>query len=195
MRCRRAFTLIELLVVIAIIAVLIALLLPAVQKVREAAARSHCQNTLHQIGVALHNYHGEQGSFPPGFVSTLSTMGWSLPAGNCNAFPPEQGPGWSFFAFILPYLEQENFYQSIRLDQPIGAPVNDAARRTTVKSYLCPSDVGFGPVKVTTCGNPPATTNTPAPLTHASRCSYVGCLGGGDGNNPDPLFGCYECHA
>jgi prepilin-type processing-associated H-X9-DG protein len=144
------------------------------------------------MGVALHNYHGDYNSFPPGFVSTLAVSSWSLPAGNCNAFPPDLGPGWSFFALILPHLEQGNLYNSIRLDLAISNPTNDAPRRTVVPTYLCPSDTGSGPVQVTTCGSPPAPANTPAFLTDAARCSYVGCLGGGDANNPDPLFGCYE---
>src|SRR5438552_8471998 len=114
MHRRQGFTLIELLVVIAIIAVLIGLLVPAVQKVREAANRAQCLNNLKQMGVALHNYHGFYESFPPGLVSRLADPNWVMPSGNCNAEAPDLGPGWSFFAFLLPYIEQDALYKSIR---------------------------------------------------------------------------------
>jgi prepilin-type N-terminal cleavage/methylation domain-containing protein/prepilin-type processing-associated H-X9-DG protein len=187
---RRAFTLIELLVVIAIIGVLIALLLPAVQKVREAANRTQCLNNLKQMGLALHNYHDTYHSFPPGIVSTLVNPAWKMTPGNCNSEPPELGPGWSFFAFMLPYLEQENLYRSIRLDLQITDPANDDVRRTSVPMYLCPSDTGPELISVYDCGNPPSALATPTILTDAAVCSYVGCLGGGKAGDAD--YGCYE---
>jgi prepilin-type processing-associated H-X9-DG protein len=179
-------------VVIAIIGVLIALLLPAVQKVREAANRISCSNNIHQMGLALHNYHDTHGSFPAGFISKLSNPNWRLPPGNCNAEAPDLGPGWGLFALILPYMEQDNLYHSIRFDLAITDPANDAARRTPVKMYLCPSDAGPEIVDVFDCGNPPSAANTPVQISDGAMCSYVGCLGGGNAQNPDPLCGCYE---
>src|SRR5262249_33517365 len=95
---RAGFTLIELLVVIAIIAVPMGLLLPAVQKIREAGARMSCTNNLHQVGLALHNYHGAYGAFPPGYTSGYDGTG------------NDTGPGWGWAAFLLPQMEQHALY-------------------------------------------------------------------------------------
>jgi prepilin-type N-terminal cleavage/methylation domain-containing protein/prepilin-type processing-associated H-X9-DG protein len=126
MRRRAAFTLIELLVVIAIIAVLIGLLLPAVQKVREAAARMQCQNNLKQLGLALHNFHDTNQAFP---ASGWTTAGPGNPAGKFVGWRP----------LTLPYIEQENLQRLFNFNLNWWEGANLTAASTVVKTYQCPS--------------------------------------------------------
>jgi prepilin-type N-terminal cleavage/methylation domain-containing protein len=184
LRPRRGFTLIELLVVIAIIAILIALLVPAVQKVREAAARTQCINNLKQIGLGLHNYHDVNKAFPPGFISTLSP-GWTFNyGGSTNQAASETGPGWSMFALILPYVEQTALHKAIRFDLPITDPANAGPRSTQVPIYICPSDtipklISLWPTSLS--------------ITDMAVTSYVGCLGSGNPSNfPTSYSAAYE---
>jgi len=122
------FTLIELLVVIAIIAILIALLVPAVQKVRESASRTQCLNNLKQIGLSLHNFHDAYKFLPPGYVTTGMPK-LKVPAGVNH--------GWA--VFILPYIEQQNLAAIYRLDKDWQDTVNAPVYESFVPTFICPS--------------------------------------------------------
>jgi prepilin-type N-terminal cleavage/methylation domain-containing protein/prepilin-type processing-associated H-X9-DG protein len=127
-KVRRGFTLVELLVVIAIIAVLIGLLIPAVQKVREAANRIQCSNNLKNLGLALHNYHGVNRKFPPGAL------------GKRAGFPQFDGlPGHGLGTFLLPYIEQESLFQQYRRDVSWFDPPNQPVVTKQLPVWQCPS--------------------------------------------------------
>jgi prepilin-type N-terminal cleavage/methylation domain-containing protein/prepilin-type processing-associated H-X9-DG protein len=134
---RIGFTLIELLVVIAIIAILIGLLLPAVQKVREAAARAKCSNNLHQIGIATHHINDAMGGLPP----VASPDGWTA---TTAANPAYNGAPWTFFNWILPYIEKTDIYNlQTKGNVPPGGYCGGQYFQP-VKTYLCPSDPSVG---------------------------------------------------
>src|SRR5579859_7366481 len=163
---RRAFTLIELLVVIAIIAMLIGLLLPAVQKVRESAARVQCLNNLKQIGLALHGYHDVHQGMPPGYSATTPYSDGTT----------DTAPGWGWGAFILPHLEQDNLYRQLNLTLPVE---KSPAIQTMLKVFLCPSD----PTATSAFAVPDAFGATRA---LAAPSSYAACCGGDESDTSGP---------
>jgi prepilin-type N-terminal cleavage/methylation domain-containing protein/prepilin-type processing-associated H-X9-DG protein len=169
-RAPLGFTLIELLVAVAVMAILVALLLPAVQQAREAARRAQCRNNLKQIGLALHNYHDSMNLLPPATImgsSACPTCAYPNTAA-CAACPGpvfRKGPAT---VFLLPYLDQATIYNAINFIAPdIEAPLqcisgtNSPIARTTIRTYVCPSDDysgfdwnGFGRINYITSVGP-----------------------------------------
>jgi prepilin-type N-terminal cleavage/methylation domain-containing protein/prepilin-type processing-associated H-X9-DG protein len=175
LRTRRAtphaFTLIELLVVIAIIAVLIGLLLPAVQKIRENARQTACQNNLRQIGLAMHHYQQTDDSFPSAFLYTTPDQ---------DEPPAYSRPGWGWAALLLPYLEQDVLAQRINWKTPIEDPAFVEVRTTRLAVFVCPSDRNTGVFMLQ--------DEDGKPIVEAATNSYAANYGAGKaeiGEKPD----------
>jgi len=168
---RRAFTLIELLVVIAIIAILIGLLLPAVQKVREAANRAKCSNNMKQLGIGLHSYHDVNDGLPP-------IQGFTL--------------GWGLWPRLLPFIEQDNLYRQIRFDVNVTCQAMALVRQARLSVLLCPSDPKSSSMNmnrtmpVAGCpqiaGDPGVGDGATATQYRGYHPSYVGSYGDGFNN-------------
>jgi prepilin-type N-terminal cleavage/methylation domain-containing protein len=158
----RGFTLVELLVVIAVIGILIGMLLPAVQQVREAARRTSCQNNLRQIGLALMNYHEAFQRYPAGWMADID-------AGV---------PGWGWMTWALPYIEQNGIYDQIQFRRNIDLPEHDAVRLATIPNLLCPSSpLAEEPHIELPAGTYPDPHGAVAFPIRYSRTHYVGCVG------------------
>lgn len=156
----RGFTLIELLVVIAIIAILVALILPAVQNAREAARRSQCTNNLKQIGIALHNYHETNNCFPQGWIGVTANQ------------PDVNGlNGWGWASKLLHRMEQQTLYHEIKFNVGVTNPLNAPVLTRALPMFRCPSDTSSETwVLKDDMGNPVATLPT---------ANYVGNFGSG----------------
>ena len=146
-RKRPGFTLIELLVVIAIIAVLIGLLLPAVQKVREASSSMSCANNLKQIGIGTHNINQTLGGVPP----VSAPDGWTASTVAGSAY---NGAAYTYFAWLLPHIEQDNLFRTMTMGNSPPAGYCGGQYMVPVKTYICPSDPSVGPngLSITTAG-------------------------------------------
>lgn len=209
-RRTQGFTLIELLVVIAIIAILVAILLPAVQKAREAANRTRCENNIKQLVLALHNYHDSHNAFPPGLITTRQPANANTSPTGANLVDATEATdsqrgyglhGMSWMYHVLPYIEQDNLYQlwrpyynvwnnAERINDPVWITVGYAPATYNIPSFYCPSRRA----KMDRTGEYShnyyldtfsQTQLTTGPITTGGN-DYAGCAGSGRVFDPTP---------
>jgi len=167
---RRGLTLIELTVVISVIGLLVALLLPAVQHARAAARSAACKSHLHQIGLALHNYHDAAKVFPPGYIAIYDQEAQA-----------ELGPGWGWGAMLQPYLEESAVYGEMNFQANVEDAVNATCRKRSIAVFLCPDDAmpkswwaNYEEIKV---GRSGLTSISSRPICDVPGANYVGVYG------------------
>lgn len=168
---RRGITLIELLTVITIIGVLIALLLPAVQAVRESARRAKCQNNLKQVGLALYSYHDTHGMYPPGFSLDRPAT-----------------PGWGWGTRLLNSLDQSALYNSINISMSFASPAHQTVIETRLAAFLCPSSGDQGPLSSGFIEQPIVQLEQLAPAQYVASAGSVSLKGGGGSTAGDGVF-------
>ena len=193
-RRERAFTLIELLVAITVIAVLIGLLLPAIQGAREAARRAQCANSLKQIGLAVANYESAVGCIVSGYISSgVPLTRFGVPGYNPDPATGDNGPGWGWLALLLPYAEQTNVYDAANVNLPTWVADNGTVVTTQIGVFLCPSANNPS----ATCGMVDADSKPlPVANTRFARSNYQYNQGWNDSGMPagvnvdDTVKGC-----
>ena len=153
---RKGFTLIELMVVISVIAILVALILPAIQQAREAARRTQCKNNLRQIGLALQNYCDLYGRFPSGYVASSDTTATT--------------PGWGWGTMILPQLDQFPLFGLFDFSLPIEHFLNSGPAAKRISCFICASDI-------VPEGTFPISNSASITVVQAGPSSYIGCVG------------------
>jgi prepilin-type N-terminal cleavage/methylation domain-containing protein len=170
MKSKRGFTLVELLVVIAIIGILIGMLLPAVQQVREAARRVDCSNKSRQLGLALLNFESANQDFPSGWLTD-------------DRDEPISDPGWAWTAELLPFLESDALFQQIEFDRAVGESMHEDVIQTVLPTLLCTSDPADEVQDISLdsdtmpVGNGSGTSNAPSGSRLVARSNYSGVFG------------------